>query len=48
MIESEPREVLANLIMNATDAMPQNGTINFHTKADGEMVAIEVSDTGLV
>ena len=48
MNESELREVLANLIMNAADAMPQGGTINFHTKADGEMVAIEVSDTGLV
>ena len=48
MNESELREVLTNLIMNAADAMPQGGTINFHTKADGEMVAIEVSDTGLV
>ena len=48
MNESELREVLTNLIMNAADAMPQGATINFHTKADGEMVAIEVSDTGLV
>ena len=48
MNKSELREVLTNLIMNATDAMPQGATINFHTKADGEMVAIEVSDTGLV
>ena len=48
MNESELREVQTNLIMNAADAMPQGGTINFHTKADGEMVAIEVSDTGLV
>ena len=48
MNESELREILTNLIMNAADAMPRGGTINFHTKADGEMVAIEVSDTGLV
>ena len=48
MNESELREVLTNLIMNAADAMPQVGTIKFHTKAGGEMVAIEVSDTGLV
>ena len=48
MNESELREVLTNLIMNAADAMPQSGTINFHTKADCEMVAIEVSDTGSV
>ena len=46
MNESELREVLTNLIMNAADTMPQGGTINFHTKSDGEMVAIEVSDTG--
>ena len=46
MNESELREVLTNLIMNATDDMPQGGTITFHTKTEGEMVAIEVSDTG--
>ena len=45
MNESELREVLTNLTMNAADTMPQGGTINFHTKADGEMAAIEVSDT---
>ena len=46
MNESELREVLTNLIMNAADAMPEGGTSTFHTKTDGEMVAIELSDTG--
>lgn len=45
--ESGLREVLTNLIMNAADAMPEGGTITFRTRTDGEMVAIEVSDTGV-
>jgi len=45
--ESELREVLTNMIMNAADAMPEGGTITFRTRTEGEMVAIEVSDTGI-
>jgi signal transduction histidine kinase/ActR/RegA family two-component response regulator len=44
--ESELREVLTNMIMNAADPMPDGGTITFNTRPEGEMVAIEVSDTG--
>ena len=44
--ESELREVLINLILNAVDAMPEGGTITLRTRPDGEYVALEVSDTG--
>ena len=43
---SDLREALTNLIMNAADAMPESGTITFRTRTEGEMVALEVSDTG--
>lgn len=42
----ELRESLTNLIFNAVDAMPQGGTITVGTRAAGEFVAIDVSDTG--
>gem|GEM_PF-1000350 len=44
--ESELREVLTNLIFNAVDAMPASGSITLRTKADGDGVRLEVSDTG--
>ncbi|MCE3224707.1 MAG: protein of unknown function, putative Histidine kinase [Nitrospira sp.] len=44
--ESELREVLTNLVFNAVDAMPKNGAITLRTKADGEYVRLEVSDSG--
>ncbi|HTU66516.1 MAG TPA: ATP-binding protein [Steroidobacteraceae bacterium] len=53
-IESELREALVNLVLNATDAMPDGGTLTLrtgHTLEAGKGVArrvfIEVSDTGL-
>ncbi|ULA61132.1 MAG: Histidine kinase [Nitrospira sp.] len=45
--ESELREVLTNLIFNAVDAMPKSGSITLRTKADGDHVRLEVSDTGM-
>ena len=45
-IESQLREVLINLIFNATDAMLNDGTMTIGTRRDGEHVALEVSDTG--
>lgn len=44
--ESELREVLTNLVFNAVDAMPTSGSITLKTKADGDHVRLEVSDTG--
>ncbi|MGZ5245143.1 MAG: ATP-binding protein [Bacteroidia bacterium] len=38
--------VIENLTKNAVDAMPNGGEINFHIKADGKIVTIDVRDTG--
>lgn len=55
-IESEVREALTNLILNAVDALPQGGAITVRTRAvelpvkDQEMnvqTVLEVSDTGV-
>jgi PAS domain S-box-containing protein len=40
------REMLANLIFNAVDAMPKGGTITVRARSDGAGVRLEVSDTG--
>jgi PAS domain S-box-containing protein len=40
------REMLANLIFNAVDAMPAGGTITVRARLDGAGVRLEVSDTG--
>ncbi len=38
--------MLANLIFNAVDAMPNGGTITVRARAEGASVRLEVSDTG--
>jgi len=43
---AELREALANLIINAVDAMPSGGTLTLRTRLDDGMVVVEVSDTG--
>ena len=45
---AELREVIANLIFNAADALPQGGTITLRTRSAGRgAVAFEVADTGV-
>src|SRR5256712_801549 len=41
------REMLANLIFNAVDAMPKGGTITVRARSEGACVRLEVSDTGI-
>ncbi len=43
---SELREVVLNLIFNAVDAMPQGGTIEIGTSAEGSTARFWVADSG--
>jgi signal transduction histidine kinase len=45
--EGELREVLANLIFNAIDAIPVRGTITIRTEVQGRWLVITVSDDGI-
>ncbi len=45
--ESQIREVLINLILNALDAMPSDGTLLIRTRAEAHGVTLEVIDTGI-
>ena len=47
--ESEIRDSLTNLLLNAVDAMPEGGTITFRTLVDPreQYVVVEVQDTGV-
>ncbi len=49
-VESELREALINLILNAVDAMAEGGTITLRTRVAGEpgssSIQVEVADTG--
>lgn len=51
-VESEIRDAITNLILNAVDAMPQGGTLTLRTRrerqdgAEQGVVVLEVSDTG--
>lgn len=44
--ESELRQAIINLIFNAVDAMPADGTITISTSLKNGKVALELSDTG--
>ena len=39
-------QVFLNLLVNASQAMDQNGVINIRTSSDGKNVSIKISDTG--
>ena len=47
--ENEVRDALTNLLLNAVDALPEGGTVTFHTRRDvrDDHVIIEVHDTGV-
>jgi signal transduction histidine kinase len=42
----ELNQVWTNLIDNASDAMGEHGTLTVRTRAEGERLAVEISDTG--
>jgi CheY-like chemotaxis protein len=46
-VESELREALINLVLNAVDAMPQGGILTLQTRAMTTAVLLEVRDTGI-
>jgi signal transduction histidine kinase/CheY-like chemotaxis protein len=45
--DSELREVLVNMVFNATDAMPEGGTLTLSTRTVAEQVVIKIVDTGV-
>ncbi len=46
-IESEIREALTNLILNAVDAMPSGGSLQVRSRVGPSTVMLEVCDTGI-
>lgn len=46
-VPSQMRQVLANLIVNGIQAMPQGGTLRLRTHAAKDVVRISVADTGI-
>ncbi len=46
-VESEIREALTNLILNAVDAMPHGGTITVRTSLQESNIILEVIDMGI-
>jgi PAS domain S-box-containing protein len=45
--ESELRDALTNLVLNAVDAMPEGGTLSVRTGTRDDRVFVEVGDSGI-
>jgi len=45
--ESQIREALMNIILNAVDAMPKGGTLTISSTMENDAVLVDVSDTGI-
>jgi len=45
--ESEIRDALTNLVLNAVDAMPEGGTLTVRSRESAGRVLVEVCDTGI-
>jgi len=45
--KNQLRQVFLNIISNARDAMPEGGTLSVMTRAEGDNVHVEISDTGM-
>lgn len=46
-VESELREVIVNIIMNAVDAMPEGGALTVGSREEDGNVLIRIADTGI-
>lgn len=44
--ESQLRDSLMHVLLNAVDALPQGGTVTFRTGMEGDWIRIDVEDTG--